>query len=52
MMDQKQQLIEKLDAVIALGQELNDLWDKNTQIMESQYVTIPFNRGEQGRSSR
>lgn len=52
MMDQKQKLIKKLDAAIALGKELNELWDKNTQIMESQYVTVPINHREQGRSSR
>ena len=32
---QQQALIEKLDTIIGLAQELNELWDQNTKIMES-----------------
>ena len=31
----RSRIIEQLDSLIDLSQELNDLWDKNTKIMES-----------------
>lgn len=52
MMD-RSKLIEKLDSLIELGQQVVDLWDENTRIMESHHnVTVPLNHREQGRSTR
>ena len=52
MMD-RSKLIEKLDSLIELGQQVVDLWDENTRIMEKHHnVTVPLNNREQGRSSR
>ena len=33
-MKDRSQLIALLDSLIDLGQQLNDLWDENTRIME------------------